>query len=193
MGDIVEIRAGDKITADGWLIEASSLLVDEKYTSEFVEVRKDVMRSCVELLKPLIEEGKEFVSSCSPVLLSGSLVKSGEGRMVVLAVGKLSRRGEFAALSRHHREPTHMQLKLEDLISTVMNWFLALTAIYILLLIARLLYQCLSSGDWSNLTMNWEGNGIRFGLWGVLAGGPQGLPIGVLVGLWVLKVQIWVK
>jgi magnesium-transporting ATPase (P-type) len=115
-------------------------------------VRKDTLKSCIQMLKPSIEERKDFISTCSPVLLSGSLVKSGEGRMVVLAVGKLSRRGEFVALTRHHREPTHMQLKLEDLTSTVINWLLALLVIYILVLVARLLYQCFTSGDWSNLT-----------------------------------------
>ena len=38
-------------------------------------------------------ESDQVVSDCSPALIGGSLVQSGYGRMIVLCVGNLSRRG----------------------------------------------------------------------------------------------------
>lgn len=75
-----------------------------------VEVEKDTLKKCIMDIKNAIQKNPAYneksvdldlvKSKKSPVLLSGSTVKSGEGRMIVLCVGKHSRRGEFLSLSR---------------------------------------------------------------------------------------------
>lgn len=75
-------------------------------------------------------------SKKSPVLLSGSTVKSGEGRMVVLCVGKHSRRGEFLALSRQKQGENILKNKLEGLMSRTFNYLLAFVLVYTFLFIA---------------------------------------------------------
>ncbi|XP_006002568.1 plasma membrane calcium-transporting ATPase 3b isoform X1 [Latimeria chalumnae] len=74
VGDIAQIKYGDLLPADGVLIQGNDLKVDESsLTGESDHVRKSV--------------GKD------PMLLSGTHVMEGSGRMVVTAVGVNSQTG----------------------------------------------------------------------------------------------------
>jgi P-type E1-E2 ATPase len=72
VGDVVEIKTGEKLPVDGILINASSMLSDESaMTGEPDSVKKTVHS----------EDGGH------PYLLSGAKITEGRGRMLVLAVG----------------------------------------------------------------------------------------------------------
>ncbi|XP_027488782.1 plasma membrane calcium-transporting ATPase 3-like, partial [Corapipo altera] len=74
VGDIVQVKYGDLLPADGVLIQGNDLKVDESaLTGESDHVRKGPDRD--------------------PLLLSGTHVMEGSGRMVVTAVGANSQSG----------------------------------------------------------------------------------------------------
>lgn len=83
VGDVVEIKTGEKLPVDGVLLNASSMLADESaLTGEPDAVRKT----------PGVEQG------CEPFLLSGSKITEGRGRMIVTAVGPESFQGRSQVL-----------------------------------------------------------------------------------------------
>ena len=86
------------IPADGWLIDGNNIEVSEQNTTSYIETRKSTFRDCLLEMKAKVEsryEPESIISECSPALLGGSLVQNGYGRMIVLCVGKLSRKGSL--------------------------------------------------------------------------------------------------
>ncbi|CAN0040176.1 unnamed protein product [Lampetra planeri] len=74
VGDIAQVKYGDLLPADGMLIQSNDLKIDESsLTGESDHVRKSIDRD--------------------PMLLSGTHVMEGSGRMVVTAVGVNSQTG----------------------------------------------------------------------------------------------------
>jgi P-type E1-E2 ATPase len=80
IGDIVVLKQGDSIVADGVFISGTDLQLDEAaITGEAEGIRKDFEH---------------------PFLLSGTSVLDGEGVMLVIAIGVNSTRGQISALVR---------------------------------------------------------------------------------------------
>lgn len=78
--DIIEIREGDRIPADGMVVKTSNLLVDEAVlTGESVSVRKTVWNGFTKRIRP----GGEDL----PFVYSGTLVTQGRARVKVLDTG----------------------------------------------------------------------------------------------------------
>jgi len=84
VGDVVELKVGDNLGADGLLIQGSGIKCDEMSQTGETD---------------LIPKSKE-----RPVLLSGTKVMEGTGRMLVLAVGRYSQSGIIKDLILHGRE-----------------------------------------------------------------------------------------
>ena len=108
VGDIVLLESGDKIVADGRLIESNSLSVDESaLTGESHSTFKNanvVLRKGV----PLAER-----ENC---VYSGTFVKAGEGKMVVTAVGDFTEIGNIAGELKSKQETLPpLQQKLSKL------------------------------------------------------------------------------
>lgn len=90
LGDIVHITEGVKVAADGRLIEANQLQVDEAVlTGESLPVRKHA--SAVAGEQPLYEQKN--------MLFKGSYVKAGSALMVVTAIGNATQLGGINALA----------------------------------------------------------------------------------------------
>jgi magnesium-transporting ATPase (P-type) len=71
----------------------------------------------------------------SPIMLSGSKVLSGEGKMVIIAVGKLSAIGKIQNLLGNDEDiPTPLQLKLETIAEDIGKFGL-ISAIFILVVL----------------------------------------------------------
>ena len=74
VGDIAQIKYGDLLPADGILIQSNDLKIDESpLTGESDLIKKSV--------------------TSDPILLSGTHVMEGSGRMLVVAVGIHSQTG----------------------------------------------------------------------------------------------------
>ncbi|MDY2841051.1 MAG: calcium-translocating P-type ATPase, PMCA-type [Candidatus Borkfalkiaceae bacterium] len=112
VGDVVIIEDGDKIVADGRLIESESLSVDESaLTGESVSGRKD--GSVVLPAGTPLAERRNCV-------YSGTFVASGRGKMIVTAVGDRTEIGTIAGeLSKNKDTDTPLGQKLSKLGKTV--------------------------------------------------------------------------
>jgi magnesium-transporting ATPase (P-type) len=85
VGDIVNVKYGSQLFVDGILIQSQQLAMDEAaITGEQDEMRKESVQRCLEVQA----EGQGFGNDPSPILLSGSSVTMGEGKMLVLTVGE---------------------------------------------------------------------------------------------------------
>lgn len=73
-------------------------------TGETDPVKKNILSFCIEKRNQLIEEGARNTAGHhdvpSPILMSGTRILSGEGKMVVLVVGDASCVGKISALLR---------------------------------------------------------------------------------------------
>lgn len=116
-GDILILSTGDKIPADGRLLESTGLSADESaLTGESVPAQKDASLCITDEKTPLAERGN--------MLYSGTYVTSGNCKMLVTAVGDSTEFGKIAGeLSGEMTSSTPLQEKLARLgkIITVMG------------------------------------------------------------------------
>ncbi len=112
VGDVMLLESGDKVVADGRLIESNALTVDESaLTGESNAQTKDA-KTILNTATPLAER-----KNC---LYSGTFITSGTGKMLVTAVGDNTEIGNIAGeLSVKTDESTPLQQKLAKLGKTI--------------------------------------------------------------------------
>lgn len=112
-GDIVLLSTGDKIPADGRLLQSSGLAADESaLTGESVPAKKDA--------DYIISDAKTPLAERANMLYSGNYITSGHGTMVVTAVGDYTEFGKIAKeLTGTERASTPLQEKLARLGKTI--------------------------------------------------------------------------
>jgi Ca2+-transporting ATPase len=122
-GDIIILAAGVRVPADARLLESFGLSVNEaSLTGESFPVDKSVS-VIMEMILPLAERRN--------MVFAGTMVQSGEGKALVIAVGGLSELGKIASeVSRKDKEKTILQEAM-----TRLTKFLAVFAIVVSLLI----------------------------------------------------------
>lgn len=108
-GDIVFLSTGDKIPADGRLLQSAGLAADESaLTGESVPAKKDAQSVLTDEKTPLAERDN--------MVYSGNYITGGNGKMVVTAVGDNTEFGKIAKeLSGTERSSTPLQEKLARL------------------------------------------------------------------------------
>ena len=109
VGDIVLLTTGDKIPADGRLLESASLAVDESaLTGESLPAKKNADLHIVDEGTPLAERKN--------MLYSGTYITGGYGKMVITEVGDHTEFGKIAReLTHTERTTTPLQEKLSRL------------------------------------------------------------------------------
>lgn len=113
VGDVVLLSAGDKVPADGQLLESTALQVDESaLTGESFPVKKDSKLVLTDEKTPLAERAN--------MLYSGTFVTEGNGRLLVTAVGDATEFGKIAGeLGNAEKSSTPLQEKLARLGKTI--------------------------------------------------------------------------
>ncbi len=107
VGDIILIESGDKIVADGRLIESTSLMVDESaLTGESLPVKKNASVTLANKT-PLAER-----VNCA---YSGTFVSGGNGKMIVTATGDNTEMGGVAGELSVKTKQTPLEQKLSKL------------------------------------------------------------------------------
>jgi Ca2+-transporting ATPase len=108
LGDLCVLRPGGYVPADGRLIEASHLSLDESVlTGESLPVVKSI--------KPLPTENIPLADRVNMVFM-GTLVTGGEGVIVVVATGSFTEIGQIQALAGEAEAPdTPLQRQLDQL------------------------------------------------------------------------------
>ncbi len=108
VGDIVVIESGDKIAADGRLIESVSLTVDE---SALTGESQPLIKSADAVLNPSVP-----LAERKNMVYSGTFVTGGSGKMIVTAVGDGTEIGKIAGeLSNKREVASPLQHKLANL------------------------------------------------------------------------------
>lgn len=110
MGDIIVLQEGDRVPADGKVLNCVNLLVDESLlTGESVSVRK---REWLEKDKNFIPGGDDI-----PCVYSGSMVVQGNGIIQVTSIGIKTEIGKIGiALESVKEEPTKLKREMGILI-----------------------------------------------------------------------------
>ena len=122
-------------------------------TGETDPIKKNTLQVCIAKMRNLIEEGRRNEAGRhdvpSPILLSGTKVLSGEGKMLVLVVGDASCVGKIAALLRqdedecnrfrssYHLQATPLQMKLEVIAEDIGKFGLWSAVVIVLVLVIR--------------------------------------------------------
>ncbi|XP_054820712.1 putative calcium-transporting ATPase 13, plasma membrane-type [Prosopis cineraria] len=159
VGDVVVLKIGDQVPADGLFLEGYSLLVDESLTSgesHHVEINGDK----------------------NPFLFSGTKVANGFAKMLVTSVGMNTTRGQMMSpISGENDEETPLQSRLRKLTSTIGKAGLFVNVLLVLYF----------TGNTKDENGNKEFHGIVNGVVGIVAASiaivavaiPEGLPLAV--------------
>lgn len=170
VGDVVFLSAGDKIPADGRLLQSSGFAVDESaLTGESVPAKKDAEYVIVDEKTPLAER--------SNMVYSGNYITSGYGKMVVTAVGDATEFGKIAnELTKTDRSSTPLQEKLARLGKTItVLGIIAATIVFV----SELISFALTGG----LTLESVLDAFVTSIVLIVAAVPEGLPTIVAVSL----------
>lgn len=168
VGDVMLLETGDKIVADGRLIESNSLSVDESaLTGESQAVNKDF--SIALNAKTPLAERKNSV-------YSGTFVTSGSGKMLVTAVGNETEIGQIAGELGENTNKSPLQNKLAKLGKTI-TIIGAISAIIVFILTILRLY--ISGG----LDFDGVQNAFVSCIILIVAAVPEGLPTIVAISL----------
>jgi P-type Ca2+ transporter type 2C len=142
VGDILPLRPGTKIPADGRVIAAAGLLLNEgALTGESAPVSKEAHSDEVTKDTPLADR--------KTAVFAGTTVLDGQGKALVIAVGDQTELGQVAALSAQPAsEPTPLQQEMDDLAT-----ILAYVAVGVSLLIP--LVGLLLGFDFEQMVLTW--------------------------------------
>ncbi len=113
VGDVVVLQEGDRVPADGKVLDCVNLLVDESLlTGESVSVRK---REWEEGEGEMIPGGDDI-----PYVFSGTMVVQGNGIFEVTAIGSKTELGKIGnALESVKEEPTKLKREMGSLVKKI--------------------------------------------------------------------------
>ncbi len=169
VGDIILVETGDKIVADGRLLESNELHADESaLTGESVPVEKDADFVCQE---------KTPVAERSCMLYTGCFVSAGNGRLLVTGVGNDTEFGKIAQeLSSIEKTTTPLQEKLDRLGKQIT--VMGITAAAIVFAIEIIGFIMTHQLNWSTVSDAFITSIVL-----IVAAVPEGLPTIVAVSL----------
>ncbi len=169
VGDVILVETGDKIVADGRILESNSLLIDESsLTGESVAVKKDE-NAILSIGTPLAERVN--------MLYSGTFVTNGNGKMVVTSVGDNTEMGKIAeGISFNSQTQSPLQHKL----SKLGKWVTIMGAVCAVLILIISSIRLVKSG---NVTFTGVQDLFISCIVLIVAAVPEGLPTIVAVSL----------
>ena len=116
-GDLLQLRPGDQVVADGEVVEANSLMLDES---------------------PLTGESLPVERGAGEPLLSGSFAVEGRGSYVVGATGAASYAGRLVGQAREHaRSRSPLERQINRLLWILVGVMVPLGVVFILSLVRR--------------------------------------------------------
>lgn len=156
-GDIVVLREGDRIPADGRIISESGLLSNESMlTGESESIAKDAKAIA----------GAKKVYEQRNMVFAGSFVITGTGKFVVTATGNETEYGRIASLASSLGEESPIQVKMNKLVAQI-------AVVVVILAIVVLAIQLI---DGIGLL-----DALEFTLAMIVSAVPEGLPIAISI------------
>ena len=177
VGDVVRLESGDEVPADGRLIVATQLTVDESaFTGELYATKTTAPQA----------RGQGDAAYPPDCLLRGSTVVEGNCFLRITATGMDTEEGHGARLLRHEetvRTPLSAQL---DRLGRLITW--SSYAVGLLVIVGRMLSYFLQGPgaqgplDWMDLTA-YALNSLMLAVTLVVMAVPEGLPMSVTMSL----------
>ena len=129
-GDVVLLEAGNKVPADGRLVESANLKAQEAaLTGESEAVEKSAS---------MVASGDLPVGDRRNMVYMGTVITYGRGAAVITATGMETELGKIADLIQEvEREPTPLQRRLDDLGKTLAMLAFAIIAVVIVIGLVR--------------------------------------------------------
>ena len=175
VGDIVILESGDKIVADGRLIESNNLSIDE---SALTGESNSVNKNCLEVLSlstPLAERKN--------LVYSGTFVTNGSGKMLVTAIGNKTEIGGIAGELGKEEQNTPLQDKLGRLGKTITAiGLISAVIVFVVSLIRLILINALTFTSVQELFVS--------SIVLIVAAVPEGLPTIVAISLALNMVKL---
>lgn len=156
-GDIVVLREGDRIPADGRIINESGLLSNESMlTGESEAIAKDAKAI----------SGPKKVYEQRNMVFAGSFVITGTGKFVVTATGNETEYGRIASLATSLGEESPIQAKMNKLVAQI-------AVVVVILAFIVLIIQLVDGIDLLDA--------LEFTLAMIVSAVPEGLPIAISI------------
>lgn len=144
-GDIVFLEAGDQVPADGRLISCLDLKVrEDMLTGESNDVKKYL--GVVEE-EEVMCEGKKVLQDPIPakqfnMLFGGTLLASGQAKMIVTATGDHTEMGYIAQALGEAEEVTPLELKMDQLAQTISKISTAVAGMLFVYMFLQIIKEC---------------------------------------------------
>jgi magnesium-transporting ATPase (P-type) len=189
VGDILKFDPGMSIPADGILLDNTKVKMDEAaMTGESILLGKNVLESCLETLEAMKAKGRKLDDHTireipSPVLLSGTQISTGEGRLLVISVGENSCVGQVLASLRQKPTMTPLQKKLEGVANYIGKLGLYTALVTVAVLFIRYFISRISYGGWTGSDVALCFKFIILGITVLIVAIPEGLPLAVTIAL----------
>lgn len=159
VGDVVLLREGDRIPADGRIISESGLITNESMlTGESEPIAKDA--KAISGLKKVYEQRN--------MVFSGSFVFTGTGKFIVTAIGNDTEYGRIASLATSADRSSPISQKIDKLVIKIA----IVVVVLALVALAIQLFDGIAIVD-----------ALKFTLAMIVSAVPEGLPIAISIVL----------
>lgn len=179
VGDIVVLETGEEIPADGELIEAISLQVNESNLTGEPVINKTIIKA----------DFDEEATYASNRVMRGTTVVDGHGMMKVLQVGDATEIGKVARQSTEQSgEPTPLNIQLTKLAKLIGKIGFTVAAATFIVFVSKDLYQYISANEISGwhhymaiaqIVLKYFMMAVTL----IVVAVPEGLPMGVTLSL----------
>ncbi|KAG5560225.1 hypothetical protein RHGRI_003497 [Rhododendron griersonianum] len=190
VGDVVWLKSGDQVPADGLFIDGPSLLVDDHFL--IIKPVDDQSSTTAETDPVEVDLNRNYNN---PFLFSGTKVTAGNGRMLVTSVGMNTTSGEvMSTISTHSSEHAPLKYRPNKLTSSIGK--VSLLVVILLHVVVLLIHYFTGNTKDKNGNTQYnsgqtKANGIINYVVGIISGAvtvlvnavPGGLPLAVTLTL----------
>ena len=145
LGDIIFLEAGDQVPADGRIISCNELKVrEDMLTGESEDVKKKVG---IVRQEELVVEGKHIYQDPIPakqynMLFGGTLIASGQAKMIVTATGDETEMGYIAKALGVKEGSTPLEIKMDHLAQTISKVSTAVAGMLFIYMLIQIIKGC---------------------------------------------------
>jgi Ca2+ transporting ATPase len=195
VGDLMKLEEGMTIPVDCLLVSGNNISIDESaMTGEIDPVEKAHFVECIRQRKLFLDKYPDYLQIInetshnkikSPVIPSGTLVTSGQGLVLIIAVGPNSERGKIIATIEANKtedEATPLQEKLVDVAETIGKLGL-LCALITSIAMAIKVYLMFRENEFTKSDAHLITRIFIIGVVVVVVAIPEGLPLAVTITL----------
>lgn len=194
VGDLIIIKSGMEVPGDGIVIDGFSISVDESsMTGESKPMNKEHLEACMVRRQALLDKGITkfgLHDLPSPVMLAGTKILNGSGKMIIICVGKHSTIGKInEIIESSEGELTPLQMKLEKIARDIGNLGFSAAVLLVVCMLLRWIIENSINGNqgWKSKPfidhVGYMLNVVLMGVAVLVMAIPEGLPLAVTLSL----------